>query len=168
MNIHFFHSDPVINATFLDDIRARKMILENLQMMSSALHKNGIDDQFKPLTKQGSPFRVTHINHPSTIWASSSRANLLWLCDYTEALYERYRRSGGTAYKNVPDNLQRVRYGALRISEERLTEFVNCARSKDLGIDYTHVSDIHKAYFGYMNDRWDMDTIKLTWSGVEI
>lgn len=167
MNIHLFTPDPVDNARYLDDARARKMILENLQMMSAALHRHGIGDQFKPLTNSGTPYRVSHERHPSTLWVGDSRSNLLWLCDYTEALYVRYKRSGGKAYMSVPFNLQRVREGALKLSDEGLTPFVNCARSKELGIDFTGVDDIHEAYFGYINARWDNDTIKLTWSGIE-
>lgn len=166
MNIHFFHSDPVINARYLDNVRARKMITENMQMMAAALHRHGLTE-YLPLNKQGKPYRISHANHPSTLWAGDSRSNLLWLCTYTEALYDRYKRSGGKAFTNVPDNLKRVREGALKMSDEGLTPFVNCARSKDLGIDYTDVEDVFAAYFGYMNDRWDMDTIKLEWTGVE-
>jgi len=167
MNIHFFHSDPVVNARYLDDRRRNKMILENLQMMATALHVRGIDDQFKPLTNSGKVYRKTHENHPSNKWCRESRSNLLWLCDYTEALYDRYKRSGGKAYLSVPFNLQRVREGALKLPEKGLTKFVNCARSKDLGIDYTDVEDIFSAYQNYMADRWELDTIKLEWTGVE-
>lgn len=167
MNIHFFNPDPIINANYLDDRRRNKMIIENLQMMSAALDRHGVGDQFKPLANSGKPYRVSHKNHPSTLWAGDSRSNLLWLCGYTEALYARYRRSGGKAYMSIPFNLARVREGALRLPEKGLTEFVNCARSKELGIDYTHVSNVFDAYKLYMDNRWSVDTIKLTWSGVE-
>lgn len=92
---------------------------------------------------------------------------MIELCDYTKSLYDRYRRSGGKAYISVPFNLQRVREGALRLPEKGLTKFVNCARSKDLGIDYTNVDNVFQAYFGYMNDRWNMDTINLSWTGID-
>lgn len=167
MNIHFFNPDPVLNAKYLDNVRARKMTLENMQMMSAALDRHGVDDCFKPLTKSGTPYRVSHSNHPSTLWVGDSRSNLLWLCDYTEALYERYKRSGGKAYTSVMPNLKRVRQGALKLPDKGLTEFVNCARHKELGIDYTWMEDVNKAYLNYINDRWDVDTIKLTWTGLQ-
>lgn len=166
MNIHFFHPDPTTNANYLDDKRLIKMITENLQMMAAALHRHGLTDHL-PLNKQGKPYRISHPHHPSTIWTGDSRSNLLWLCTYTEALYSRYKRAGGQAFTNVPDNLVRVREGALRMPDEGLTEFVNCARSKDLGIDYTDVEDVFTAYQLYMGSRWEMDTIKLTWTGVD-
>lgn len=166
MNIHFFTSDPITNANYLDDRRRNKMIVENLQMMSAALDRHGLDE-FKPLAKSGNPYRVTHPRHTSTLWAGDSRSNLLWLCDYTEALYARYRRSGGQSYTNVPDNLARVREGALRMPEKGLTEFVNCARSKALELDFTWMENVHQAYKAYMENRWFMDTIELKWSGIE-
>lgn len=166
MNIHFFHPDPTINANYLDDARARKMIVENLQMMASALHRHGLTD-YLPLNKQGKSYRTSHSKHPSTLWAGDSRSNLLWLCTYTEALYSRYKRSGGLAYTNVPDNLKRVREGALRMSDTGLTSFVNCARSKALNLDFTWMENVHEAYEIYMENRWLTDTIKLKWSGIE-
>lgn len=167
MNIHFFHPDPTINARYLDNVRARKMMTENLQMMASALRRHEVDPQLLPLNNQGKVYGNSHPNHPSTIWAGDSRTNLLWLCDYTEALYARYKRAGGKAYMSVPFNLQRVREGALRLPDKGLTPFVNCARSKDLGIDYTDVEDVFTAYKLYLGDRWERDTITLTWSGNE-
>jgi hypothetical protein len=46
---------------------------------------------------------------------------------------------------------------------EGLTEFVNCARNQERGVDYSHVEDVHKAYRLYMNDRWKERNITLTW-----
>jgi hypothetical protein len=167
MNIHFFNSDPVINATYLDDVRVRKMIVENLQMMSAALHRHNLDDQFKPVAKSGKPYRISHQNHPSTIWSGNSRQNLLWLCDYTEALYMRYKRSGGQAFTDVPTNLQNVRRGATQLPDVGLTPFVNCAASESLGLNFKHLDDVHEAYKLYMFGRWSRDTIKLSWTGVD-
>lgn len=166
MNIHFFHSDPVYNANYLDDSRRNKMMIENLQMMSAALHRHGVDDQFKPLAKSGKPYRISHQSHPSTLWVGQTRQNLLWLCDYTEALYNRYKRAGGQAFTDVLTNLERVREGALRLPDGGLTPFVNCAASQSLGIDFKHIKDIHEAYKLYIQARWTRDTIKLTWTGL--
>lgn len=165
MNIHFFTSDPVLNANYLDDIRVRKMITENFQMLAAALHRHGFTE-YLPTNKQGKPYGNSHPKHPSTLWTGDSRSNFLWLCTYTEALYARYKRSGGEAFTNVLLNLKKVREGALNLPEKGLTEFANCARSKNLGIDHTNNPDVCNAYIEYMNDRWDLDTIKLTWTGI--
>ena len=143
------------------------MITENFQMMSAALHRHEVDDQFKPIAKSGKPYRISHANHPSTIWAGSSSQNLLWLCDYTGALYNRYKRSGGQAFTLAVSNLENVRKGALQLPDIGLTPFVNCAAAKSLGIDYKHIDDVFEAYKLYMADRWARDTIKLTWTGID-
>lgn len=166
MNIHFFTNDPVDNAKYLDDTRARKLLVENLQMLATALIVNNVTSEYLPLTNNGVPFKISHPKHPSTLWTCSSRSNMLWLCDYTEALYNRYKRSGGKAFLSVPFNLARIRKGAEFVPDKGITVKPNCARSKELGIDHTNNPDIHDAYFAYMNDRWDIDTIKLTWTGV--
>lgn len=166
MNIHFFDKNPMLNANYLDDVRVRKMITENFQMIASAFYRHNLPTSFMPLNKLNLPYGNSHPKHPSTLWTGDSRSNLIWLCDYTEALYNRYLRSGRTAHKAVPYNLKLARSGALEIPDVGLTPFVNCARSKELGIDYTREKDVHKAYFQYMNDRWDRDKIKLTWSGL--
>lgn len=163
MNIHFFTSDPVDNAKYLDNIRARKMLTENFQMLAAALYRHRLVE-YLPLNKQGKPYGNSHPNHPSTTWVGESRSNFLWLCDYTEALYDRYKRSGGLAFTNVPSNLLNVRDGSLKLLDKGLTPFVNCARSKDLGIDYTDIPDVFEAYRLYMSARWAVDKIKLTWS----
>jgi len=168
MNIHFFHSDPTTNANYLDDSRRNKMITENFQMMSAALHRYGVDDQLKPLSISGTPYRISHPKHPSTLWTGASQTNLLWLCDYTEALYRRYKRAGGQAFTSVLPNLQRVREGALQLPDIGLTPFANCARASLMGIDYTREPNVHVAYSLYMGDRWENDTIKLTWTGIDI
>lgn len=165
MNIHFFHPDPIINANYLDDRRLIKMITENFQMLAAALHRHGLTE-YLPFNKQGKPYGNSHPFHPSTLWSGDSRSNFLWLIDYSEALYNRYKRSGGKAFTHVPDNLQRVREGALKLPEKGLTPFVNCARSKDLGLDFTHVEDVFEAYKMYMDKRWELDTIELKWSGL--
>lgn len=167
MNIHFFHADPVINANFLDDARVRKMMIENFQMMASALIRHNSPTEFLPVTKSGQPYRVSHPNHPSTLWTGASRSNLLWLCTYTEALYNRYKRAGGPAFELVLPNLENIRKGSLQLPDVGLTPFVNCAAAQSLGIDYKHIDDVHEAYAKYMRDRWANDTIKLTWTGID-
>ncbi len=68
---------------------------------------------------------------------------------------------------DVPSNLKKVREAITKLKDVGLTPFVNCARANDLGIDFTDINNVHEAYFAYINARWDMDTISLTWSGVE-
>ena len=42
-------------------------------------------------------------------------------------------------------------------------KFVNCARNKDLDLDYTLELDVCLAYKMYLEERWKYDKIKPKW-----
>jgi hypothetical protein len=54
------------------------MVLETAQLLSAALHLNGV----------GAPYKLTHRNHPCTTWVAESKANFDWLVTYGERLGE--------------------------------------------------------------------------------
>jgi hypothetical protein len=54
------------------------MVLETAQLLSAALHLNGV----------GAPYKLTHKNHPCTKWVAESKANFDWLVTYGERLGE--------------------------------------------------------------------------------
>ena len=59
MNIFVINKDPEISARYLDIKRKNKMLIESVQMLSSAINMNGGTVSYK----------TTHINHPCTKWA---------------------------------------------------------------------------------------------------
>jgi hypothetical protein len=69
------------SAQSLDNLRVVKMILESCQLLSTALHKNGIE---------GARYKPTHLNHPSTIWTAESSANFENLILHTKAMLVEY------------------------------------------------------------------------------
>lgn len=69
------------SAQSLDNLRVVKMILESCQLLSTALHKNGIE---------GARYKPTHLNHPSTIWTAESSANFENLILHTQAMLDEY------------------------------------------------------------------------------
>lgn len=169
MNIHFFDPNPVENAKFLDDNRLKKMLTENFQMFTEALAYHGCPSGELPLTKSGKPYRhgSPHKNHPCNVWLRASSANMWWLVNYTQAMWERYNRIPYKGNKNVPDNLARVISAIFKyVPIGELTKFPNCAAKKDAGIDYTNVCDVHLAYRWYMRDRWENDVREPTWRGI--
>lgn len=58
-----------------------KMILEQVQILCTALHHHGYT----------TPYRPTHGNHPCVLWAAASDDNLRWLRALTEELNREYR-----------------------------------------------------------------------------
>lgn len=58
-----------------------KMILEQVQILCTALHHHGYT----------TPYRPTHSNHPCVLWAAASDDNLRWLRALTVELNREYR-----------------------------------------------------------------------------
>jgi hypothetical protein len=61
------------------------MILESVQMLSTTLHHYGMEG----------PYKVTHTNHPCTVWARQSAANFHWLHRLTRALHKEWQYRWG-------------------------------------------------------------------------
>ena len=86
MNIFFLHFDPKTCAQMHVDKHVVKMILESVQLLSSAHHMTAEnnDTKFKP------PYKLTHKNHPSSVWVRKSLSNYNWLLELTKELCEEY------------------------------------------------------------------------------
>jgi len=76
MNIFALDKDPVKAAQMLCDRHVNKMILESAQMLSA------VADRYEHPTI----YKVSHKNHPSTLWAGDRRANWQWLIDHALAM----------------------------------------------------------------------------------
>lgn len=153
MNIFAFDKCPMQSALWLDDVRKNKMILESAQMLSTAVRWLDPDTTL-PV------YKLAYINHPCSKWARRSRANFKWLLSHMSWLFN--QKSG--AHKSarlIPLFQQYVDNG--EFPNEELTEFANCARNLERGVDYSGVDDVHQAYRMYMNDRWKERNITLTW-----
>jgi hypothetical protein len=65
------------------------MILESAQMLCTALHENGLDNNLIP-------YKSTHVHHPCTKWVMESRKNFMYLYHLMQQLNNefiyRYRK----------------------------------------------------------------------------
>lgn len=84
MNIFFLDANAYGSAQSLCDKHVVKMILESIQLLSSAHHLHPIDNVRQKLVK------LTHQNHPSAIWCRSHKENYVYLTVYTQALMMEY------------------------------------------------------------------------------
>jgi len=92
MNIFYLHHSPYIAAKVQYNKHVVKMILESAQMLCTAHHVYGNEEQ-----KLNVPYKQAHLNHPSTIWTRQCRANYRWLYLHMLALgYEYTKRYGKT------------------------------------------------------------------------
>ena len=96
MNIFYLHKDVWQCAKMHCDVHVNKMILESAQLLSTAHHELG----------STAPYKTTHKNHPSAVWARSGRYQYQWLYRLLEALSDEYTK----------------RYGKVHLTWERCSE----------------------------------------------
>jgi hypothetical protein len=82
MNIFVLDKDPKIAAQYHVNKHIVKMPLETAQLLCGVHHLSGTN-------KETIPYRLTHKNHPCSIWARKSLSNYMWLCKFgLELCYE--------------------------------------------------------------------------------
>ncbi|MCB1644445.1 MAG: hypothetical protein KDI36_03285 [Pseudomonadales bacterium] len=81
MNIFILDEDIDRCAQYHCDQHVSKMILESVQILCTALNKRGFT----------TPYKSTHVKHPSVLWVEASYSNARWLQALTEALNAEYR-----------------------------------------------------------------------------
>ena len=91
MNIFYLSQNPEIAASYHCDKHCVKMILETTQILSAVHHRYG---------STLAPYKETHKNHPSTLWAGNSFENYVWLRELGIELCKEYsRRYGNKTHK---------------------------------------------------------------------
>lgn len=94
MNIFLLHENPVTAARMLCDKHIVKMPLETAQLLSSvfsvALEEQ--DGSSVSITDKNirAPYRLTHKNHPCSVWARESKGNFNWLLGHGKELCTEY------------------------------------------------------------------------------
>jgi hypothetical protein len=155
---------PRQNAQFLDNVRLNKFIVEFQQMLNVAMAHNGANNEDLLVRLNGNTFGTKgHVNHPCTVWVRKNRANFLHMTRSLLEFYNEHIRRGGKGHSNVKENVRKCMSFAKKMPQGLLTPFANCAAHKDFGIDYKYMKDVHKAYFLYINDRWDLDKKEPKW-----
>lgn len=91
MNIFVLDNDPRRAAKFHVDRHIVKMPLETAQLLCSVHHMSG--------TTSTIPYRLTHKNHPCSIWARQSLSNYKWLCKLGLELCYEYTHRYGKVHK---------------------------------------------------------------------
>lgn len=99
MNIFFLHFDPKTCAQMHVNKHVVKMILESVQLLCSAHHLHPNDKELKLM-------KLTHKNHPSSIWTRESLSNYKWLVELTKELCKEYTYRYGKVHKCETEYLQ--------------------------------------------------------------
>ena len=98
MNIFFLDFDVKKCAKFHCDKHVVKMILETAQLLCSAHHVT-IHDTIHDTIHV--PYKLSHKNHPCSIWVRESLSNYLYLCELGLALGEEYTYRYGKTHKSI-------------------------------------------------------------------
>ena len=112
MNIFILDPDPEVAARQQCDKHVVKMILESAQLMAAACILNGAE----------SPYKMTHQNHPCSIWARQTRDNYDWLLLHHMAMLDEYTMRYGKTHK-TGEYLGYWLNGSKAIPQGELTEF---------------------------------------------
>lgn len=112
MNIFFLHIDPKTCVKLYVDRHVVKMILEYIQLLSSTHHILNLEN---PKKNTYIPrMKLTHKNHPCSIWTRKSLSNYLYLTKLTKELCLEYTFRYGKIHKceadleNLSNNLPNI------------------------------------------------------------
>jgi hypothetical protein len=146
MNIFVVSPNQKECAQMLDDKRLQKMILESAQMLSAALHRHGGNP----------PYKLSHKNHPCTLWTGDSRQNYLWHLDLLEQMHTEYIGRRGKSHKSYTDCYVTLKVQAGLIPDGEMTPFANCSLFKD--------KNVFEAYKMTMVHKWQNDKLVPRWT----
>jgi hypothetical protein len=93
MNIFVLDTDPKTCAVYHNDKHVVKMILETAQLLCG-VHWMTEGGQYDI------PYKLSHKNHPSAIWARECVENYIWLCDLGLELCNEYTYRYGKRHKS--------------------------------------------------------------------
>ena len=96
MNIFVLDTDPIKCAEYHCNKHVVKMILETAQLLCGVHHMTKLEEQREEI-----PYKLSHKNHPCSIWARECIENYVWLCDLGMALCEEYTHRYGKKHKSV-------------------------------------------------------------------
>lgn len=155
MNIFTTHKSPVKSAIYVwndNPKRGIKMILESFQLMSTAIHLSDAPDSLKSQV-----YRMTHKNHPSSLWSRQNVSNYNWVLEHALTLGKLYTRYYGKVHKSISDKLDLIIKGSKYMASGDLQPFANCASNSSLpNCDFRNIEDTCKAYRLYLARRKEL------------
>ena len=92
MNIFVLDTDPKKCAQYHVDKHSTKMCVEYAQLLCGSHHVT--ESQYEI------PYKLSHKNHPCSIWVRECIENYIWLCDLGLELCEEYTYRYGKRHKS--------------------------------------------------------------------
>lgn len=171
MNLFVTSNCPQSCASFLDDKRLRKMVLETAQLLCTAVYHQVYaikypklnNDSKRAFKQETGLYLPTHSNHPVNVWCRQNRSNYLWTLDHFSALLDEYKFRFDKTHA-CQELLPTLEYYAEFFHPSPMTEFVNCAKNSSKGLDFSHVYPVYDAYKLYLQERFKSDILKPKWT----
>lgn len=91
MNIFVLDEDVKKCAEYHNDKHVVKMVLETAQLLCGVHHMSDSELDI--------PYKLSHKNHPCSIWARECIENYIWLCDFGIELAKEYTFRYGKRHK---------------------------------------------------------------------
>ena len=88
MNLFILSTDPKECAEYMIDKHVVKIILEAVQMLSTAIQL--VDPEMAALVPV-SLYKISHRNHPVSVWVRESLDNYLWTLALVRAMHEEWK-----------------------------------------------------------------------------
>lgn len=141
MNIFKTSECPIESAKALSDIHVNKMLLESLQLLSTAhVVVDGVQVAYKK----------THVNHPCAIWCRESKANYMWLFQHAKALSEEYTFRTGKVHASSR-HLNALSIIPAGVMEENATTFKRAMPDSYSRLDTTQA---YRVYLNHKHKEW--------------
>jgi hypothetical protein len=108
---------------FMIDKHVHKILLECTQVLCTALRVLNPDKVFDPCL-----YKISHKNHPVSIWCRTSLANFMWTIELIDSLHEewRFRHSHEKIHKSYTVSLYIRENIPTNFPETGLTPFALC------------------------------------------
>jgi len=90
MNIFYLDKNPKLCAKYHNDKHVIKMILETAQLLCGAHWSTG----------SNAPYKLSHKNHPCSLWVRTNQSNYRWLCELGINLCMEYEKRYGKIHKS--------------------------------------------------------------------
>ena len=148
MNIFYLHQDPEKAARYQYNKHVVKMILESAQILCTVHHKYMGDDA-------DVPYKATHRNHPSTLWASETANNYAWLYDHFVALSDEYKKRYGKEHLSYTKCKNKVNFLPGGMLEVGLTDMPQCMPD-----EYKDECSVQAYWNYYINGKKDIANLK--------
>lgn len=154
MNIFYLAHNPQSAAQMQCDKHVVKMILETAQLLSTAHHELG----------GTGPYKVTHRNHPSAVWARSNKKHYIWLWAHFRALSQEYTKRYGKVHKTWERCSEALREAPEGIPDIEWTDPPQCMPD-----NCKHKSTViaYRRYYTQKAQEWSERGMNMKWFGQE-